>query len=108
MSNFISILSRGLLVTPPEVPWTGHLFGEGIYFADTFLKSSHYCHNHSPKSKCKLMLLCEVALGNSKIDVKHGDEDHLDEDINSLKILGRNAPLEDFDARLPFGKLKLY
>ncbi|KAI8784708.1 poly [ADP-ribose] polymerase tankyrase [Biomphalaria glabrata] len=103
MSNFISILSRGLLVTPPEVPWTGHLFGEGIYFADTFLKSSHYCHNHSPKSKCKLMLLCEVALGNSKIDVKHGDEDHLDEDINSLKILGRNAPLEDFDARLPFG-----
>ncbi|KAH9523062.1 hypothetical protein Btru_065649 [Bulinus truncatus] len=103
MSNFISILSRGLLVTPPEVPWTGHLFGEGIYFADTFLKSSHYCHNHSPKSKCKLMLLCEVALGNSKIDVKHGDEDHLDEDINSLKILGRNAPIADFDARLPFG-----
>ncbi|CAG5125123.1 unnamed protein product, partial [Candidula unifasciata] len=103
MSNFISILSRGLLVTPPEVPWTGHLFGEGIYFADTFVKSSHYCHNHSLKSNCKVMLLCEVALGNSKIDVKHGDEDHLDEDINSLKILGQNAPVPDFDARLPFG-----
>ncbi|BFZ11859.1 hypothetical protein BsWGS_14898 [Bradybaena similaris] len=103
MSNFISILSRGLLVTPPEVPWTGHLFGEGIYFADTFVKSSHYCHNHSLKSTCKVMLLCEVALGNSKIDVKHGDEDHLDDDINSLKILGQNAPVTDFDARLPFG-----
>ncbi|CAL1535690.1 unnamed protein product [Lymnaea stagnalis] len=103
MSNFISILSRGLLVTPPEVPWTGHLFGEGIYFADTFVKSSHYCHNHSPKSTCKVMLLCEVALGNPKIDVKHGDEDHLDDDINSLKILGNNAPVPDFDARLPFG-----
>ncbi|XP_012945468.1 poly [ADP-ribose] polymerase tankyrase [Aplysia californica] len=103
MANFLSILSRGLLVTPPEVPWTGHLFGEGIYFADTFLKSSHYCHNHSPKSSVKVMLLCEVALGNPKIDVKHGDEDHLDDDINSLKILGRMAPNSDFDARLPFG-----
>ncbi|XP_059138557.1 poly [ADP-ribose] polymerase tankyrase-like isoform X2 [Physella acuta] len=103
MSNFLSILSLGLLVTPPEVPWTGHLFGEGIYFADTFLKSSHYCHNHSPKSTCKAMLLCEVALGNPKIDVKHGDEDHLDDDINSLKILGKNAPVPDFDAKLPFG-----
>ncbi|GFO49166.1 poly [ADP-ribose] polymerase [Plakobranchus ocellatus] len=103
MSNFISILSRGLLVTPPEVPWTGHLFGEGIYFADTFVKSANYCHNHSNKSTCKVMLLCEVALGNPKIDVKHGDEDHLDDDINSLKILGRNAPISDFDARMPFG-----
>lgn len=103
MSNFISILSRGLLVTPPEVPWTGHLFGEGIYFADTFVKSANYCHNHSNKSTCKVMLLCEVALGNPKVDVKHGDEDHLDDDINSLKILGLNAPIPDFDALLPFG-----
>ncbi|GFR67750.1 poly [ADP-ribose] polymerase [Elysia marginata] len=103
MSNFISILSRGLLVTPPEVPCTGHLFGEGIYFADTFVKSANYCHNHSNKSTCKVMLLCEVALGNPKVDVKHGDEDHLDDDINSLKILGLHAPIPDFDALLPFG-----
>ena len=48
--------------------------------------------------------LFQVALGNPKIDVKHGDEDHLDNDINSLKILGLNAPAEDFNARLPYGK----
>ena len=47
----------------------------------------------------------QVALGNSKIDVKHGDEDHLDDDINSLKILGLHGPDTDFDARLPFGKI---
>ena len=28
MSNFISILHRGLLVAPPEIPMTGALFGE--------------------------------------------------------------------------------
>ena len=48
--------------------------------------------------------ICQVALGNPKVDVKHGDEDHLDDDINSLKILGLNAPIPDFDALLPFGK----
>ena len=47
-----------------------------------------------------------MALGNPKVDIKHGDEDHLDDDINSLKILGLNAPIQDYDALLSFGELQ--
>lgn len=62
-----------------------------------------FCKNHPVLHELRLQCHSQVALGNSKIDVKHGDEDHLDDDINSLKILGQNAPVTDFDARLPFG-----
>lgn len=34
--NFISILSRGLLICPPEAPITGHLFGEVSFLSFSF------------------------------------------------------------------------
>lgn len=101
MANIVSILARGLLVAPFDVPLTGHLFGEGIYFADCFTKSRNYCYNVS--GTCKVMLLCEVALGKSMEDIRHEEEDHLDQDVHSLKILGKSAPDADFDITLPFG-----
>ncbi|XP_067682285.1 poly [ADP-ribose] polymerase tankyrase-like [Haliotis asinina] len=103
MSNFLSILSRGLLVAPPEAPHTGHLFGEGIYFADTFAKSHGYSYNHNPESDAKLMLLCQVALGTSKVDRDLDEDDHLDTDINSVKILGQQQPSPEYDVAMPFG-----
>jgi len=57
--NVLSILHRGLKVTPLEADLSGHLFGKGIYFSDMFTKSRNYCHGSNPK----LMFLCEVALG---------------------------------------------
>jgi len=42
------------------------MFGKGLYFADLFSKSANYALAGGPKSK--VMLLCEVALGN-KLDV---------------------------------------
>jgi hypothetical protein len=37
------------------------MFGKGLYFADLFKKSANYSHiGHNSR----LMLLCEVALGN--------------------------------------------
>ncbi|XP_025104527.1 LOW QUALITY PROTEIN: tankyrase-like protein [Pomacea canaliculata] len=101
MANVISILARGLLVAPADVPITGHLFGEGIYFADCFKKSRSYCYN--PTACVKVAFLCEVALGNVMEDISHDEEDHLDQDVNSLKILGKSAPDSDFDVALPYG-----
>ncbi|XP_071081128.1 poly [ADP-ribose] polymerase tankyrase-like [Haliotis cracherodii] len=103
MSNFISILNRGLLIAPPEAPHTGHLFGEGIYFADAFAKSHSYSYNYNPESDVNLMLLCQVALGTSKVDVDQDDDDHLDTAVNSIKIRGQQEPAPEYDVAMPFG-----
>ena len=34
----VGILSKGLLIAPPEAPVTGYMFGKGIYFADMVTK----------------------------------------------------------------------
>ncbi|KAJ6649063.1 Poly [ADP-ribose] polymerase [Pseudolycoriella hygida] len=63
--NFVSILSTGLKVAPPEAIATGYMFGKGIYFADVVSKSANYCHP-CPNHNIGLILMCEVALGNMK------------------------------------------
>lgn len=40
-------------------------------------------------------------------DISHDEEDHLDQDVNSLKILGKSAPDSDFDVALPYGKMAI-
>lgn len=58
----MGILAEGLKIAPPTAQITGHAFGRGIYFADTFEKSWGYT-SMSDQKYC-FMLLCEVALGN--------------------------------------------
>lgn len=65
LMNFVSILTNGLKVAPPEAPATGYMFGKGIYFADMVSKSANYCYT-DPVNNTGLMLLCEVALGQSR------------------------------------------
>lgn len=66
-SNFMGIFKQGLRIAPPEAPVTGYMFGKGVYFADTFLKSFGYCgdtvYDEENKKSYALMILCEVALG---------------------------------------------
>lgn len=63
--NFASILSNGLKIAPPEATPTGYMFGKGIYFADVVTKSANYCFTDKTNDT-GLMLLCEVALGDSR------------------------------------------
>ncbi|KAL6267071.1 hypothetical protein P5V15_000147 [Pogonomyrmex californicus] len=63
-TNYAGILSQGLRIAPPEAPVTGYMFGKGIYFADMVSKSANYCCTHS-QNPTGLLLLCEVALGNT-------------------------------------------
>ncbi|XP_078675989.1 poly [ADP-ribose] polymerase tankyrase-like isoform X2 [Branchiostoma floridae x Branchiostoma belcheri] len=92
-TNIISILHKGLLVAPPEAPASGYAYGKGIYFADQFAKSKSYCYNFGSSSKTKFMLLCEVALGNSKgLNNPMYMEAPL-EGFHSTKGLGRREPL---------------
>ncbi|XP_031638339.1 poly [ADP-ribose] polymerase-like [Contarinia nasturtii] len=62
LMNFVSILSNGLKVAPPEATHTGYMFGKGIYFADAISKSANYCMTDKTND-IGLILLCEVALG---------------------------------------------
>ncbi|XP_052767208.1 poly [ADP-ribose] polymerase tankyrase-like isoform X2 [Mya arenaria] len=103
-SNVLSILKNGLLVAPPEAPITGAAFGEGIYTADTFDKSSGYCSNYSSKSDIKCAFLCEVALGNLREEVDNsGKLDMIHSEYNSLLIHGRTFPKQFYDVTLPYG-----
>jgi len=64
LENFMGILAQGMKIAPPTAAVTGHAFGRGIYFADTFEKSWGYTMLDSTNKKYKFLLLCEVALGN--------------------------------------------
>lgn len=57
-------MSNGLKIAPKEAPVTGYAFGKGVYFADAVSKSAHYCFANK-NNDTGLMLMCEVALGNS-------------------------------------------
>ncbi|XP_022105519.1 tankyrase-like protein [Acanthaster planci] len=62
-SNVISILKKGLLISPPEANFRGSTYGRGIYSSDAFAKSLLYCEEYFEKSDTKFLFLCEVALG---------------------------------------------
>ena len=62
VSNFVGILSQGLRIAPPEAPASGYNYGKGIYFADLFGKSAHYCRGTTNDDI--LIMLCDVAVNN--------------------------------------------
>ncbi len=66
LSNFVGILSQGLRIAPPEAPVSGYNYGKGIYFADMFGKSAHYCRGVTSHNEV-LILLCDVAVGTPNV-----------------------------------------
>ncbi|XP_067109063.1 poly [ADP-ribose] polymerase 2 [Osmerus mordax] len=95
LSNWVGILSQGLRVAPPEAPVTGYMFGKGIYFADMSSKSANYCFA-SQQNSTGLLLLCEVALGDSNelLDADYQAE-QLPAGKHSTKGLGQTGPSPD-------------
>lgn len=92
LSNWVGILSHGLRVAPPEAPVTGYMFGKGIYFADMSSKSANYCFA-SQSNHVGLLLLCEVALGDSNelLDADY-QANNLPDGKHSTKGLGQTGP----------------
>jgi len=72
----MGILGQGLLIKPGTADFTGDMFGDGIYFADTFDKSINYCTdwNFFGIERHRFVLVCEVILGNMK-EVREYNED---------------------------------
>ncbi|CAM8923131.1 unnamed protein product [Rhodiola kirilowii] len=109
LTNFVSILSQGLRIAPPEAPTTGYMFGKGIYFADLVSKSAKFCSTDR-KNPVGLMLLSEVALGEMYELKKAMYMDKPPKGKHSTKGLGLKKPQEseyvkwNNDVVVPCGK----
>lgn len=109
LTNFVGILSNGLKIAPPEAPVTGYMFGKGVYFADMVSKSANYCCT-SASNNTGLMLLCEVALGETFDCTAANYITELPKGKHSVKGCGKTYPdpaeshVDDTGVEVPFGK----
>jgi len=103
LSNYIGILSQGLRIAPPEAPTTGYMFGKGVYFADMFSKSRQYAQSYGASTDSTLLLLCEVALGESKKLRQPEYVEKLDSSFNSVLGIGARGPDYEKSVYLPNG-----
>lgn len=94
LTNFAGILSNGLKIAPKEAPVTGYMFGKGIYFADMVSKSANYCFA-TPSNPTGLMLLSEVALGNTFNLTEATNVTKLRQKFHSVRGLGKTFPNPD-------------
>jgi poly [ADP-ribose] polymerase 1 len=91
LTNFVGILKNGLRIAPPEAPATGYMFGKGVYFADSVSKSANYCFA-SPEFDAGLLLLSEVALGDTHDLTRSNYITQLPEGKHSTKGVGKTFP----------------
>lgn len=94
LTNFPSILSNGLVISPFGIPSSGENFGKGIYFADMLHKSASYCCAEKTENTA-LVLLCQVALGKSQEYCERNDKVKLHAGYHSVKGIGKTQPNPD-------------
>ncbi|CDI87101.1 NAD(+) ADP-ribosyltransferase, putative [Eimeria praecox] len=103
LTNWPSILAKGLQVAPPEAPSSGYMFDKGIYFADMVSKSSQYCFASSVQPH-GLLVLCEAALGKQRqllgADYEAASKCKSDGE-DSVHGVGRMCPNPDSDFEIP-------
>jgi len=103
LSNYATVLKQGLKVPPNDAPTAGYNFGKGIYFYDMAAKAANYCAPNS-SSGTGLFLLCDVALGTSKVlKAPNSNASTLEEGFQSVKGVGRQGPQESKAEECPEG-----
>jgi len=96
--NFMGILSQGLRIAPKE---SGGSVERGVFFADMFSVSEGYCQDGHGY---KLLLLCEVALGEIYETKKtEWDVEEISDPYKSVKALGQKGPKLSKKIVLPNG-----
>jgi len=96
--NFMGILSQGLRIAPKA---SGDSIERGVFFADMFTVSSGYC---SDGHHYKLLLLCEVALGDIYETKKtEWDVEEISDPYKSVKAVGKQGPKLSKKVVLPNG-----
>lgn len=100
---------------PIEVRHQGSLLGKGIYFTDMLSKAIMYTQDRNAQaSGSRFILVCEVALGESKPMTRFSYNYVLEAGYNSVYGQGREGPeLKKFvtlpdGAKVPIGKREQY
>lgn len=115
LTNFVGILSNGLKIAPKEVDLNGAALGKGIYFSDSVSKSSYFCDeidDFDEGDNIRLLLLCEVELGNILELQRPQDIQQLPDGKNSVKGCGAmysptTLNLDD-GLKIPSGNMEQY
>lgn len=70
------------------------MFGKGVYFADVSSKSANYCY-HDLSGNIGLLMLCDVEVGNSMLELTSSDyrAGDLVKKANKLATLGRGQAI---------------
>lgn len=112
-ANYMGILSEGLRVPSPHQVLNGSAFGRGIYFADSVSKSFNYCH--ADGSGVGLVLVCEVALGETQLVSQATFDDRPPTKYDSRTALGihrprteKNVKINGCEVGVPCGKLSVF
>lgn len=105
--NYANILAHGLKIAPPEGGAIGSSFGKGLYFADVIGKAAGFCYAYQ-SNNIGLILLCEVALGDSLKLYEEENIEKLPDGYHSVHAVGKssaqsNITLDD-DVIVPRGK----
>lgn len=66
LDSLLGILDLGLQIRRRGFTWTGTMFGNGIYLADTSSKSATFC-KHEAWGGAAVLLLCEADVGRHRI-----------------------------------------
>ena len=100
-SSIPSLLAQGLRVPAPEAPSAAYPFGKGIYLQDTAAVAALQCHMNE-EGDTGLMMLCEVALGNSKEETKPSSSRRAPHTFHSLLGRGKvsHDPADKVDIKL--------
>jgi Poly(ADP-ribose) polymerase catalytic domain len=73
-----------------EVQRNGNLLGKGIYFTDMIMKAIQYTGDANRQGGgSRFVLVCEVALGNTKEFMRPDNGFEFTEEINSVLGAGR-------------------
>jgi hypothetical protein len=64
-AHLLGIINSGLMIKAAGAAFAGSAFGDGIYTANVFKKSSCYTHDHRTSNDSNYLLLCDVAMGKT-------------------------------------------
>lgn len=106
ITHFASILANGVKIAPPEAIVIGCMFGKGLYFTDVIAKAVKYCYPNQTNNN-GLILLCEVALGDSVLCTDSENIEELPTDKHSVHGVGKistNSHILLKDVIVPTGK----
>jgi len=96
LDSVMGILDVGLQVRRKGARFTGTMYGNAIYLADTSSKSAGFCKHTNFKDSDSVLLLCEADAGEDRmlnyISNANGHQDAKSLGVRCIQGMGRSSP----------------